>query len=231
MMRVDQISDSWARHLDRDAPIGLGLDVATTTKSKSNPSSLTVMQKMQRLYVQRLILRWKSDDEAVSRAIISRILDDIKHRGITPKSMCIDASNETFFAQALRAQFRGRCMCYLIKGGETIEWKGMKYSGKELLGSLYVNSFEDGFMALPREEWVMTDHRLVVRDTGSFRADIGIDGGHADTFDSGKLALWSFERSGPITAEAVQVGGGGEHSERGPLQRLWKHFTNRPLAS
>jgi len=227
MIASDAIPDTWSRALTTGV-VTIGLDTATTEGKKSNPSAICVMEKLPGLYVQRLSLRWKTSSEEVSRQVIALIVSHTLARSRNLRAMCIDASNETFFAQSVRAMLRGRVQAHLIKSGESIDWKGARYNFKTLLGSLYVNAFEDGFMAMPRAEWLLEDHRLVVREAGSFRAPVGEDGAHADTFDAGRLALWGHERKGgPMIAAAAAVGNGGGNGggEVGALRKIWNRIT------
>jgi len=229
MIPSDAIPDTWARAMTTGV-VTIGLDTATTEGKKSNPSAICVMEKLPGLYVQRLSLRWKTASEEVSRQVIDLVVSQTLARSRNLRALCIDASNEVFFAQSVRAMLRGRVQAHLIKGGEAIDWKGARYNFKTLLGSLYVNAFEDGFMALARAEWLLEDHRLVVREAGSFRAPVGEDGAHADTFDAGRLALWGHERKGgPMTATAVPVGSHSAASagEMGPLKKLWSRLSGQ----
>ena len=62
MIRVaDILPPGWLDVFAPDAPrIGLGLDPATTTKAKSNPSSISAIQQVGLVYFARLILRFPS---------------------------------------------------------------------------------------------------------------------------------------------------------------------------
>lgn len=205
------IPKSWTDHLTLEGHIGIGFDQATSEGKTSNPAAIAVFQHRPPLYVGRLVVRWKSADERVSREIIDLIIGDITAAGRRVRRTCIDASNEVFHAQAVRNDLRGRCPVELVKGGESIEWRGLKYNYKTLLGNLYVSAFEDNFITLPEAIWLHDDHRLVKNDRGSYTADVAPDGSHADTFDAGKLALWALEAGrGPVTADPLRVGEGTE---------------------
>ncbi len=229
MIPTDAIPDTWARHIG-GGPVTLGYDTATTEGKKSNPSALCVMEKAGGLYVQRLVLRWKTGSEEVARQVVDLVAAQAIAASRDVRCLCIDASNETFFAQSIQRMLRGRLQTFLIKSGESLDWKGIRYNYKTLLSSLYVNAFEDGFMAMPRAEWLLEDHRLVVREAGSFSAPVGEDGAHADTFDGGRLALWGHERKGgPMVATPVAVGNPGARGagEVGPLRRLWNRMASK----
>jgi hypothetical protein len=55
---VDRAIEFLGDHL-RNGPVGVGLDVATTARSSSHPSSLTVTEKRGHEYVQVLVALWK----------------------------------------------------------------------------------------------------------------------------------------------------------------------------
>jgi len=89
-------------------------------------------------------------------------------------------------------------------------------------GNLMVNTAEDGYLALPSEEWVKSDVRSVVRERGTFEAEILEDGGHGDVFDACKLALHAIIAKGDGgRAEAAAAGVGslaGHKAARPGLQ-------------
>lgn len=192
-------------------PIGLGMDVGTTEQGTSNPSALAVMQHTPPLYVVRLLLCWKTSDEAVSREIVQTIVSDLERSERRPRRLCIDASNEVFFAQSIRSDLAGRVPVVLVKSGEKVTWRGLDYIYKTLLGNLYVSLFEDNLIALPPAQWISDDHRLVKREKGGFVAETGERGEHGDTFDACKLAYWALESGRTCSGDfaAVPVGGLG----------------------
>jgi hypothetical protein len=85
----------------RDGPVGLGFDVATTTRATSNPSSLTVTEQRGADRVQVLVLLWKERQPQIARHRLRRILETIAARpaGGRARRLCIDASSERYFAQ------------------------------------------------------------------------------------------------------------------------------------
>lgn len=217
----------WARKCG-GGQIGLGLDLATSDKERSNPSSLTVTEKRGDL-VTRLVLAFKSRDEFVTQRIIETAIEDLERAGKRARGLSIDASNEVFFAQAVKRRLAGRIRVHLVKGGEKMTYRGEESTPKIVLGNLYANAFSDGRILLPSGRWLAEDHRLVRRVNGSFEASILPDGRHADTFDSGKLAQWTLEGAdaGPVEAEGVALSGSAPrpgiknpfahlHERRGP---------------
>jgi hypothetical protein len=212
--------------LPRDLPmmltehsrLGLGYDVATTTKESSNPSSLTLIEQVGMNYFVRLILRWKSSDPEISRAVIIGVLMLIAPR--RAMTLCIDASNEKFFAAQLKKDLAALVRTELIVSGEATQYLGEKMSFKVYLGNLLINTMEDGRLALPDETWVRNDFRLVKRSGGSFETDLDEAGNHGDTFDSTKLALHALTAGGgPAEAAAAAVGRITSGTEPGRILR------------
>jgi hypothetical protein len=221
----DCIPRDWTELLGT-GPIGIGGDLATTEKETSNPSSITVTQKEGPFYVERLVVSWKSKSEVISRAMFWTVCMDIKLAKHRPRRICLDATNERFFAQDLQKRLNVFCPVELVVASETMEWQGQgKMTMKTILGNLYVNDFNDAIVRIPNESFLKEDHRLVKKDKGLFIAGVSPDGMHGDTFDSGKLARWALERGGPVELEAVPVGNvsGGKslpyHQLKNPLLR------------
>jgi hypothetical protein len=207
----DAIPRSWLDCMTA-GPIGVGLDIATTDGPTSNPASITVTQDEGTLF-ERLVLSWKTRDEAVATAMLMTVMLDL---ATLPrwnvKGLSIDASNETFFAQGLVKAIRSAlarvgksCKFHLIKGGENLTFQGQTLNAKEMLGSLYVNAHTDGILATPEAAFLKEDRRLVQRSKGAFVTLTGKGGKHGDTFDSGKHARWALLSSGPAQAIAVPL--------------------------
>lgn len=196
----------WARKIG-DGLVGLGLDLATSDKERSNPSSLTVTERRGDL-ITRLVLAFKSRDPFVTQRIVETVVSDIERVGKRPRGLSIDASNEVFFARDMKRRLQGRLRVHLVKGGESMTFRGEKTTPKIVLGNLYSNAFADGRILLPAGRWLGEDHRLVRRVSGSFEAATLPDGRHADTFDSGKLAQWTLEggSTGETQAEGAPIG-------------------------
>jgi hypothetical protein len=216
MLVRDLLPRTWAKQwLQPHMPIGVGLDQATTEKATSNPSSLAVLQRLSSVYVAALILRWKSSSQDVSHAIWTMILEDIiTTQNLHLKAGCIDASNEVFHAQSLQKAALGKCPVYLIKSGEKVTFRNAEYNYKALLGNMLVTAAEDNMLALPNEEFIVDDFRLVKKDRGTFATDLGPNGEHGDTFDSTKLALWALEgRSGNVEAAAAGITSSTKNSD------------------
>jgi hypothetical protein len=223
---ADAISNDWLTNLVAGSQIALGHDVATTTKEKSNPSSLAVVEKVARDFYVRLLIRWKTADPGVSIAVITRVLDQLKSAGRQARRLSIDASNEKFHAANLKKEFSGRVSVALIVSGETTQWAGEEMSYKIFLGNLYINTIDDGHLALPDEDWVAKDARLVKRDRGTFVTELDASGNHGDAFDAVKLGLYGLvSKGGRAEATGAPVGEFGRKAAmrpgiRNPYARL-----------
>jgi hypothetical protein len=197
---------NWTRSFARDAPIGIGYDIATTEKGMSNPAAIAVTQRISPMFRVRSLLRWKSGNASVHEAIFMRVIDDLIKAGLRPRAASIDASNEVFFAQNLRKKALGKCPVYLIKSGEKINWRGADSIYKVLMGNILATYAEDNMLALPNEPWIVDDFRLVKRDRGSFMTELGENGEHGDTFDAVKHSIWALEGiGGNQEAEATSI--------------------------
>jgi hypothetical protein len=190
-------------------PLTIGNDVATTEKKTSNPSAFCVMEKLNGIYWQRLVVRFKSEDPEVSYAVIKSILD--ARPASEWRCLNIDASSERYHAQNVRRRFRARLRVNLIVNSENIVFEKEKFTFKSLLGDLYVSAFEDGIIALPPDNFILGDHRLVKKQAGGYVTEVDEEGNHGDTFDGGKLAYWGHQKngSGKARARAAAVGGQG----------------------
>ena len=209
--------------LPRDLPyllvpgskLSLGYDVATTTKAKSNPSSISLIEQVGLNYFIRMILRWKSSDPSVSKALLLALLMLLAPR--RPVALVVDSSNEKYYAADIQREFSHLVNVILVASGESTIYLGEKMSYKLYLGNLLVNAMQDGRIILPDVEWVSKDFRLVRRAGGSFETDVDESGNHGDTFDSSKLGLHGLTAGGgPAEAFATEVGNfrGGSDSGR-----------------
>lgn len=204
----DALPRSWTDLL-QGGPIGIGLDLATSDATTSNPSSITVTEEHRGMLFERLVIAWKTRDEAVTTTMLGLVLTDIRSVGKRVRACAIDASNETFFAQRLRKLYGSHCPVYLVKGGEKLAHGNEDMQAKELLGSLYVEEYTSGKIAVPDAAFVKEDRRLVKRVKGQFKTDTDREGQHGDTFDAGKLARYALRRLGRVEATAASVASGG----------------------
>ena len=72
--------------------IGIGVDPATTTKKKSNPTGISVLQQDGVMIWARLVLRFKTDDDRVTTALIGA-------SKISQLEECVAAVSNTVFDQ------------------------------------------------------------------------------------------------------------------------------------
>ena len=204
MLVRSAIPRSWLDHLE-DGPCGIGMDIATTDGPNSNPASITVSQLTGGKVYERLILSWKTRDEAVATAMLSTVVLDLVSIGAAIKGGSIDASNETFFAQRLAKLLSAHCRFQLLKGNELVTFQGATLPSKEMLGNLYVNAHTDGILCSPEAPFCKEDRRLVQKQKGKFVTLTGKGGKHGDTFDSGKHARWALLSNGPAEIAAVSI--------------------------
>lgn len=188
--------------------IGIGYDTATTEKEKSNPSAIVITEQVGDLFHSRLVWRWKTSDPAVAIARTEHVIRRILAAGKRPRRLCIDGSNERYYAATVAARLRHLLPVEIVVGSESVEHRGQTLSMKDYLGSLAVSVLEDGKGILPKDKWVETDFRLVKKRKGHFDNDLDSSGNHGDTFDAYKLSLKALigQGSGPATAHAIAPG-------------------------
>jgi hypothetical protein len=188
------IPSSWTDRLQPGRPLALGYDVSTTTKVKSNPSSLTAMQDLGAEYAVPLLLRWKASEDWIHHAVIDCVLADIAAAKCTPQALGIDATSEKLYAANLRNRLAGTVPVILCVFSENIDLFGEKMLMKTAGCGLYVGDFEDNRMGLPNVDFVMADHRLVKDFKGTYQFEEDKHGNHADTFASSMLARYALSR-------------------------------------
>jgi hypothetical protein len=194
------------RRIHPTAKIGVGYDVATTTKDKSNPSCLGVIEQLAPDYI---YLTWKTKDGAIAWERIHRVLDVIEKRpGGRARALAQDATNEKYFAEDTRKEFRRRLPVLLVVSSESCDKPGLETptNWKEFLGDQYVGLFDDNRMTCPPEIYFRADHRLVRKDRGRFVCEPDADGRHGDTFDGGKLGVHALNSRGDAVAIASAMG-------------------------
>jgi hypothetical protein len=195
------------RALLTDAPVGIGVDVATTTNETSNPSSVTVTEKAGLIRRQRLVIIWKERRELVQRERLRAIVNVVRERpaGGPARRLCIDGSNERFFAEGTQAEFRGLIPVEVVINGASVQPLPAGYQEainyKTFLGDLYCAAVNEGLTEMPSAAYVKDDHRLTVKNGGRYVCDPQPDGKHGDTFDSGKLAEYALMPRGTFFAE------------------------------
>ncbi len=171
--------------------IGLGFDVATTTKGKSNPSALSIMEEHGPEWIVRARFIWKTRDPEVANHRLSAILDALERCGIRPRALAQDATNERYYAENKIARYFGVvCPVILVVASQAVDKPGLDKptNWKEYLGNQLVSKLDDNNLTLPPDEYTRTDYRLVMKDRGKFVCEPNEQGMHGDCFDADKLA-------------------------------------------
>jgi len=198
-----------------DGPVGIGVDIATTTKGSSNPTSVTVTEKSGVEKKQLLVATWKTWDPDLANERIKGLVDCVRQRpaGGRARKLATDGTNERYYAISLRRFLAGEVPVEIVVMSETLELPGnpKPVTYKTYLSSRYVGELEDNHLTLPPERYFKEDHRLVKKDRGLFVCEPDGQGRHGDTFTSGMLADWAVESiSGAIdssTLKQIRVGG------------------------
>lgn len=197
-----------------NGPVGLGWDLATTTKETSNPSAFGVIEQRGVEFTLH-VFTWKTADPDVAMERARRIVLGVKARkeGGPARRLCVDATNERYFSQLVRKDLAALLPVELVIGSETIELPGReeKITMKQYLGGQLVAELDDNHLTLPPERYLREDFRLVKKEKGQFVCEPDVDGKHGDTFDGSKLALRALRSTGgAITAETlpqIHIGG------------------------
>jgi hypothetical protein len=194
---ASQASPASSPPLHRDAspsrdtlPIGLGFDVATTTKGKSNPSVLSILEEHGSEWLVRARFIWKTKDPETANQRIHSILNILERRGIRPRAMAQDATNERYYAEQNRTHFRARVPVILVVASQAVDKPSLEKptNWKEYLGHQLVAKLDDNNLTLPPDDYTRTDYRLVMKDRGRFVCEPNDQGMHGDCFDADKLA-------------------------------------------
>jgi hypothetical protein len=159
--------------------------------------------------------------------LLDEIVRGIPH-GLRIGRMCIDASNEKFFAVAVKDHFAGRVVVTPVVSSEGTEYRGLKMNFKQYLGSQLVDQFDDGYCAIPEADWVCNDMRLVKKVGDTFDNEVDEHGNHGDTFDAKKLAVHALvSKGGPAEAAAAQISAGMSTRYPRPARKVLNPFANR----
>jgi len=181
---------SLRRSIETPLRIGLGFDVATTTKGKSNPSVLSIMEEHGPEWIIRARFVWKIKDPEVANSRLGAILDTLERCGIRPRALAQDATNERYYAEQNRTLFRRRVPVILVVASQAVDKPGLDKptNWKEYLGNQLVAKLDDNNLTLPPDEYTRTDYRLEMKDRGKFVCEPNDQGMHGDCFDADKLA-------------------------------------------
>lgn len=198
-------------HLGRGR-VGLGWDVATTEKESSNPNGFSVVEESGVEYIVPAVFVWKTRDPNIARERVTNIVRAIKQRkeGGPARRLCIDATNERYFATDMRTLLRAELPVELVIGSETTERPGYEepITMKQWLGAQLVDELDDNHLTLPPERYLKEDWRLVKKEKGNFVCTPDAEGRHGDTFDGTKLGLHALKSSGGaiLSTEGIVVG-------------------------
>ena len=170
--------------------IGLGFDVATSTKGKSNPSVVSIMEERGPEWIVRARFIWKTSDPAIATERLTSIFNTLERCGIRPRAFAQDATNERFYAEENRKRFRRLAPVLLVVASEAVKKPGLDKptNYKEYLGNQLVTKLNDNNLTLPPDEYTRIDYRLVMKDRGRFMCEPNDQGMHGDCFDADKLA-------------------------------------------
>jgi len=206
----DQALAWLAAHVDPQAAIGLGLDLATTTKESSNPTALAVAERHGIETIFRAFLVWKLRDPAAARERIRRVVEAIARRpGGRARRLSVDATSERYWAEDLRRHLGALLPVELVVASEKYDGPGYDKptNWKTFQGDQLVAELEDNHLTLPPERYVLEDWRLPKKDRGIYVCEPDLDGKHADTFDAAKQSLHALRgtRAGVFSAEAIRA--------------------------
>jgi len=203
-----QIAIMWlATHIDPKARVGLGFDVATTTKGKSNPSVVSVVEEHGPEWVVRARFVWKTKDPEVANERLDSIIDTVaapcgKSRpGGRAIALAQDATNEKYYAEDNRKRLRRKLPVILVVASESVDKPGLDKptNYKEYLGDGLVDKLNDNNLTLPGDQYTRQDYRLVMKDRGKFVCEPNENGMHGDTFDGDKLGGYALRGGGGRT--------------------------------
>lgn len=213
---ADILPADWIDRVDPAHPrLAIGIDPATTTKQKSNPTGIVLCQQVGHMRPQRLVVRLKTGDGDVIFELLSIMISRLRSIGLSVRSIVILATNERFWAVAMRKRLARLAPVELLIEGANIDYLGETLKVKAYLGNLVVNTIDEGYLPLPAEEWLKRDYRSVVKERGTFNAEILADGGHGDCFDASGAALHGLNINGRIQAAGVAVGTFGQKHRAG----------------
>lgn len=194
-------------------PVGIGVDLATTEKQTSNPTVMTFTEQRGSEFVEVAVLVWKTKDPRIAKERFRAGVQVVNARpnGGRARRLCIDATNERYFASEVRDELGALVPVELVIGSETIELPGKEepITMKQFLGDMYVSELNDNHLTLPPDRYIKEDHRLPRKEKGLFVCDPDAMGRHGDTFDGGKLSVYALRsNAGAIrSTEGIVIGG------------------------
>jgi len=197
-------------HIHPTNTVGLGWDLATTEKESSNPSAFAVVELFGVDLIVRLVVTWKTSDPAIALDRAQRLVWAVTQcRGegpaVRPRKLCIDATNERYFAEQAKRELRASVPIDLVVGSQRVDRPGHEPTNwKQYLGARLVSELEDNHLTLPPERYLREDFRLVRKERGDFMCSPDAQGRHGDTFDAVKLGIEAATgRGGPTQCRTL----------------------------
>jgi hypothetical protein len=196
--------------------VAIGIDMATTTKKMSNPTSLSIVNLAADGFEVPCILWWKTANPHTTTGRVVGLIQTLKSMGVKVECVGVDASNEKYYAILLKEAIGALADVQLLVSSESVETPEGKISLKAQMGNDLANGIESGKAVLPFSSYVYGDFMRVVKSGGSFDAAVGPNGEHGDTFDSTKIGLRVLRRGGSVEAWDMPVGDAGQRDGRSP---------------
>jgi hypothetical protein len=209
-----------ARHIDPHARVGLGFDVATTTKGSSNPSVLSFVEEHGPEWLVRARLVWKTKDPAVANERLDGGIDLVARRpGGRAVALAQDATNEKYYAEDNRKRLRRKLPVILVVASEAVDKPGLDKptNWKEFSGDRLVEKLDDNNLTLPGDTYTREDYRLVMKDRGKFVCEPNDRGMHGDTFDGDKLGGLALTEHRSSRTVVPPTAGAGDWTGRNEL--------------
>ena len=180
--------------------VSIGIDMATTTGKKSNPTSLSIVRKDGEGWHTPLILWWKTANPHVTTGRVLMLLETLRAMDVKVEGVGIDGTSEKYYATLLKEAIGALADVQIIVSSATVETPEGSITLKAFMGNDLANAIESGKMVLPFNSYVYKDFMRVVKNRGSFDAAVGPNGEHGDTFDSTKLGMRVLNRGGGVEA-------------------------------
>lgn len=198
---------AWLSGVLGTGAVGIGVDVATTTGASSNPTAVAVAEAEGSGAIIRAIFIWKTTEPAVARPRLKAIVQAVAARraGGRARKLCVDGTNERYFAKDLVTYLRPFVPVECVVGSESAPTQpgGIEMNMKQFLGSRLVACLDGNQLTLPPHRYITDDWRLVRKEKGLFVCDPAPDGKHGDTFDGAKLALNAIEGGGVARGKTI----------------------------
>lgn len=181
-----ELPDGWARGLEGKR-LALGYDPASTENDKSNPSVISVLEKLASgLVVTHRVLRFKSQEARVHRRHLCEMRD-----ALSPFVIAVDATGGGLWASDVEEWTNGRVPVLAVKGSESKKiGYNLTSTIKTYTAKNLVTALEDGLLALPPDDAVKADFRLIKRKGSGYVNQLDASGSHGDIFDSVRLGYY-----------------------------------------